>query len=365
MLNSNYLLFIIAGLSIVSVKTYPSIFTQLAGRDTWLAVAIAMIIILCYISFLVWVCQKKKCYSLARIYRHTLGPLLGNLMLSFFIVSVLLVLLECVSIEPSAMHEHFLIDQPPGLFMVSFIAAGLYISLKGTQTVISTTLIHITGVSISGMGLFVLVAHYKNYDYLFPLMADGITSDFVLAVIKLLGAYSSIAIILPLLSRVSDKENILKHTLLGTLFVAQNQVISMIGTISTFSLPWLNAMFYPKLLQTQLVSHFDFMEAGELFVLYQLVGGWLIKCVLCFFVAILLLKLVGISKKYYICLISVIILFASHYLTHNIFTLFNALNYFLYISAINLILIPLLIFSIFLFKDTHTIHNGRKKTLTP
>ncbi len=358
MLNSKYLLFIISGLTIVSVKTYPSLFTLLAGRDTWLAVAIAMFIILSSISFLVFVCQKKNCYSMARIYRFTLGKILGNIMFSMFTVSVLLVLVECSSIEPSAMHDHFLLDESSTIFMLFLIIAGLYIALLGSQAVIATTIIHIIGISLSGMGLFILLARYKNYDYLFPLMANGITGDFILAVIKLIGAFSSITIILPFLSRVSDKENILKYTVLGTLFVAQNQVVSMIGTIATFSLPWLNSMFYPKLLQTQLVSHFDFMEAGELFVLYQLVGGWLIKSILCFFVTIILLRLMGLSQKYYLCLVGAIVFFIAHYLTHNIFLLFYALNYFFYISFINLLLIPLLIYTIFLFKDTRNMHKG-------
>lgn len=194
-------------------------------------------------------------------------------MFSLFIFSVLLVLVECASIEPDAIHEYFLVDEPPTIFMILLVISGIYIVLKGSQALFTTTLIHIVGVSISGMGLFVLVTSYKNYDYLFPFMPNGITEDFLLAVVKLIGAYASITIILPFLPRVSEKKNILKYTVIGILFVAQNQVVSMIGTITTFSLPWLNSMFYPKLLQTQLVSHFDFMEAGELFVLYQLVGG--------------------------------------------------------------------------------------------
>ncbi|HWR44287.1 endospore germination permease [Sporomusa sp.] len=352
MFNSKHLMFIIAGLTIVSVKTYPAVFTRLAGRDTWLAVAVAMLLILVYISYLIWVCRKKNCYSMAHIYRYTLGPVLGNAMLSLFMLSVLLHLLESAAVESSAMHEQFLLNIPPTAFMAVLMTVGLYIATLGYQAVITTTIIHIAGIATSGMGLFILVAKYKNYDYIFPIMADGVTGDFAQAVLKLTGVYGSIAIILPFLSRVSDKANILKYTVLGTLFVAQNQVVSMIGTIATFSLPWLNAMFYPKLLQTQLVSHFDFMEAGELFVMYQIVGGWLMKYILCFFAAIILVRLLGKPKEYFFWVLSGIIFFAAKYLANNIFMMFDALDYFAYISIVNLIVIPVIIYTIFLFKDS-------------
>ena len=358
MFNSKHLMFIISGLAIVSVKTYPTIFTRLAGRDTWLAVTIGMLLILVHISYLIWVCRKKNCYSIARIYRETLGQVVGNAMLIVFIVSLFLHLVESVAVEGSVMHEHFLINTPPSSFIGVLIIIGLFIATRGYQTVITTTIIHIAGIATSGMGLFALVAKYKNYDYLFPIMADGITMDFVLAVIQLMGAYGSITSILPLLSRLSDKQKALRYTILGTLFVAQNQVVSMIGTITTFSLPWLNAMFYPKLLQTQLVSHLDFMEAGELFVMYQIVGGWLIKYTLCFFVVIVLCRLMIKVKAYYLWIMSALIFALAQYLANNIFMIFDLLTYFLYISFVNLIVIPIIIFTIFLFKDSCVIPKG-------
>lgn len=358
MLNSKHLMFIIAGLTIVSVKTYPAIFTRLAGRDTWLAVAAAMLVILVYISYMIWVCRKKNCYSMVRIYRTVLGSSLGNAMIIFFLLSVLLHLVECAAVEPSAMHENFLLKTPAVVFIVAMMAVGTYIATLGSQAVIATTLIHIAGIATSGIGLFVLVSTYKNYDYLFPIMVNGITSEFLIAVIKLIGAYGSITIILPFLSQVCDKENMLKYTIIGTLFVAQNQVVTMIGTITTFSLPWLNTMFYPKLLQTQLVSQFDFMEAGELFVMYQLVGGWLIKYVLCFFVVMTLLRLIRGRKSYHSWVISAIIFIAAQYLASNIFMMFGFLDYFVYISFVSLIIIPGAIFTIFLFKDSCAIPKG-------
>lgn len=358
MLNSKHLMFIVAGLSIVSVKTYPTIFIRLAGRDTWLAVAVAMLVILMYISYMIWICKKKNCYSMVRIYRTALGLSWGNAMIIFFLLSVILSLVECASVEPSAMHENFLLKTPIVTFIAVLMIVGMYIATRGYQAVITTTLIHVVGIATSGMGLFVLVSTYKNYDYLFPVMADGITFEFLLAVIKLIGAYGSITIILPFLSQVYDKENILKYIIIGTLFVAQNQIVSMIGTITTFSLPWLNIMFYPKLLQTQLVSQFDFMEAGELFVMYQLVGGWLIKYILCFFVAMTLLRLIGKKKNYSSWAISVIIFLTAQYLANNLFMMFDLLEYFLYISFVNLVIVPGVIFTVFLLKDRCIIPKG-------
>ena len=50
--NARHLGFIILGVSIVSLKTYPSLMTRNGGRDSWITLIIASIIIFLYAWFM-------------------------------------------------------------------------------------------------------------------------------------------------------------------------------------------------------------------------------------------------------------------------------------------------------------------------
>jgi spore germination protein (amino acid permease) len=350
MFNAKHLMYLISALTIVSVKTYPGLFIRPAGRDTWLAVALATLLITAYAAYLIWICGTKNCYSLSRIYRVALGEIFGNVMLAVFVLSAALNLVECAAVEPSAMHTHFLMHTPQMGFALLMLLVGWFVATRSCQAVVIVAVIGIAGVALSGMNLYYFVAKYKNYDYLFPVMENGFTKEFALTVVKLLGAYGSVVMVLPYISRVADKEKLLKYTVLGMLFVAQNQIVCMMGSIATFSLPWLKSMVYPKLLQTQLVSHFDFMEAGELFVMYQVVGGWVLKYILCLYAARVVAGSFGVKKRYLCGVMSVFVFFAAQYFAQNLFQLFDVLNYYLYLSLIGQIIVPLLVFTVFLFR---------------
>jgi hypothetical protein len=76
------------------------------------------------------------------------------------------------------------------------------------------------------------------------------------------------------------------------------EIISMTGVITTFGPDRAMNIWYPKLIQTQLVSYFGFLESGEFFVMLQIVGGWFIKYILTFYGLIALLKEFNLISKY-------------------------------------------------------------------
>jgi len=354
-LSSKHLIFIISALAIVSIKTYPTIFTKLSGRDTWIALIIASFFIFLYLIYILWICKKKNCFDFGLIYERALGKFFGNLFLILFLLTIFLTTVESSSVEASAMHNGFLFQTKTWQLLLLSVPVAIYIVHSGYDAVLNTVLIGIFFIAISGMVLFLLTKNYKDYSQLSPILEHGFNLQFFNSVIKLIGAYSSIAIFLPLLKYVRDIKNISKFSLFGFLFVTQLQVVSMLGTLATFEIDILNSMCYPKLVQTQLIRQANFLDAGQLFVMLQIVGGWIIKLTLTLYVITKILERFKLNKPLHLYILGIVIYSSACFASSNIFILFNLLNSFVYIEFVNFIVLPLMIFTIFLFRGNNKV----------
>ena len=128
------------------------------------------------------------------------------------------------------------------------------------------------------------------------------------------------------------------------------EIFANIGVLSTFGVSRVLNINYPKLIQTQLVSYFDFLEVGEFFVMLQMVGGWFIKYVLTLNAILILLKKLSFFNKYSIYIITLFVFIISYFISAKVLLLYKFLNLYVYFSVVSFILIPTIIFSIFYFK---------------
>lgn len=347
-LSSRHFIFIILGTSIVSYKTYPNILIRYGRRDSWISVLIASILIILYISYILKVFTKTKCYNLYEIYTSALGKTFGDILFILFAFTLFLTLVESASMEANSMHQNMILETPPWYILLFFIITTAYCVKKGLRPLMITTLIGITFVMLAGTNLGILTQKYKDNKYLYPILQHGFDKNMILATINALGLYGGIAITLPYVSDVADKHRLIKNALVGILIVVQMEIYSTIGIITTFGYKRALTIFYPKLIQTQLVSHFDFLESGELFVMLQIIGGWFIKYTLTFYA---LLKLIEIfynkPKNNAIWVISILVFILSFFASRNGFLLFKILIYYNYIALVNFIIMPLIVFAIY------------------
>jgi spore germination protein (amino acid permease) len=349
--NSKHIIFLILGTGIVSLKTYPAVFMRPGGRDSWIAIIITSILISAYFIYIVSVCRKTNTYSFYKIFCGAFGNILGTVLLLVYLSALFITLVESSSAEANSMHTNMLLNTPQWFFLIFFIFPALYTIKKGKVAVISVTCIGIVLIIIAGINLAMLTAKYKNYRYLFPVFKNGITTGFLLSIVKSLGLYSSIAIVFPYLSEIQENKKLIRHSLLGLIFLIQMQIISVTGIIMTFGINRGNLISYPKLIQTQRVSLFDFLDAGELFVMLQIVGGWFIKYILTFFAAAKLLKDMNFGNKYLHYIISFSVYAASFYISENLFRLFKFFDFYSYISILGFIIVPLAAFVTFHMKN--------------
>ena len=132
------------------------------------------------------------------------------------------------------------------------------------------------------------------------------------------------------------------------------EIVSTAGILMTFTPERAISMNYPKLLQTQMVSYFQFLDFGELYVMLQIVGGWLLKYILTFYAIIIILRDYNIEEKkekIVIYSLSIAAYIASYYASRNSFVMFELLNIFQYVSLFNFVIIPFIVFSVLGIKN--------------
>lgn len=351
-LNARHFIFIILGTSIVALKTYPNIIIDYGGRDSWIAVSIASLLILLFTVYILWICKKTNTYNILKIYNSALGQRLGTIFLFLFIFTLLLTLIESSSIEANAMHQNMLLETPPWYILLFFIVVAIYSVSKGIPSIIIITILGIMFIMFAGINLGIMTIKYKESKYLFPILENGLDLNFWIATLKSLGTYAGVVIFLPFLVNIDEKEQhkLMKNSIIGLIIVIQMEIISMTGVITTFGPKRAMSIWYPKLIQTQLVSYFGFLESGEFFVMLQMVGGWFIKYILAFYGLINLLKEFNLISKYSIYIISVLTFLFSFLISKNSFILLKFLIYYNYISLVNFIIIPFIVYTIFLIK---------------
>lgn len=346
-LSTKHFMFFIFGTSIVTLKTYPSLLIQSGGRETWVIFILASILIFFYYISIINTCKKLNTYDITEIYRKALGKYLGTFFISLFYFNIFLSVVESSSLEANSMHTNMFIETPIWYLQLLFIIPAIYTLTKNLNAIKICTLIGLIFIFLAGINLVILSAKYKQYKLLFPIFPEGINISHITTLIKVLGGYGSIAISLPYLKFVEDKTHLKKHSIIAVIIVIQMEIISIMGVISSFGDARASTIFYPKLIQTQLISYFGFLESGEFFVMLQMVGGWFVKYIIAFYILLLFLKEIFIDyKNSTIFIVSSIVFAISFLVAKNDLFLFKILNYYLYISSFNYILIPLIIVAI-------------------
>lgn len=352
--NVKHLIFLMAGVGIVSMKTYPRTFIANGQRDSWIAIILSSVVIFTFFLFMISVWKKSDRKSMPQIYQQALGKRLGNFFVFLFAFTLFLTLIECAAVVADSMHEIILLDTPKWFFGLFFVASMAYVVSRGLVAIIITTIIGIVLISIAGMILGFLVTPAWEFDMLLPILEGGWTKGLFIATIESLGLYGCISIVLPYLSKIQDKKNHMsRYVVIGLIFITQMQIVSILGILTSFEVERAASMSYPKLLQSQLIGYMQFLDFGELSVLLQMPGGWFLKYVISFFGILILLRDYKVKRKYMKHVIiggSLLVYLGSLLAGRDAFVLFELLNVYQYICLFNFVLVPFLVFLILWIK---------------
>lgn len=352
--NPYHLIFLMWSVSIISLKTYPRVYLVDGWRDSWIAVIVSSILI--FIIFLyfmrIWKSSEEK--NIVKIYQIAFGETLGNVLVGLFVLTLFLILIESAGVEADTMHNHMSIETPRWYYGLFFVLPAIYVVNKKISAIITISIVGIVLISIAGINLGALTIPNKKIELLFPIFENGITKGFIICILETLGQYGHLSIVLPYLTYIQDKRSKMTIAVASALiYLIQMQIVGAMGILMTFTPERAVTMNYPKLLQTQLVSFYQFFDFGELYVMLQTVGGWLLKYCVTFYGILLILRTYGVKKKklkYIVYVLSVTVFICTRFAVKDSLLFFKLLNALQYITLVNFVIIPLLAFSLLQIK---------------
>jgi spore germination protein (amino acid permease) len=350
-ISSRHFMFIIWGTTIVSIKTNMNIFFKDGGRDTWIVIIISSLLILLFMIYIMRIIENHKYISLANVYEIALGRVPGRILIFTFVFNLVLTLIEASAVEANAMHTNIFLETPHWYLLVFFLIPAIYTVKRGLIPVVTVAIIGVFFAMVAGVNLIILTHPYKDHRYILPVLEHGITRNFLISVVKSLGLYGSLSIMFCYVKYVEDKKNLLKYATIAFLVVMQMHIVAMTGAITSFGVNRVEYLAYPKLTQTQQINLFGFLESGEFFVMFQIIGGWFTKYVLSFCALLKILKDLNYYNKYIVFYLSAFVLLAAYFVSKTLLRLEPFLNFYCYASLINFILIPLIVFTIFNIKQ--------------
>lgn len=347
--SKHFILFII-GVALISVKTYPSIFIDIGGRDTWLASLIASIIFVIFLMYIINICVSTKTFDINDIFSRSMPKVLGIILMLIFVLTLFINAIEAAAVEANVLHSTLFLETPVWYALIFFILPSLFIFNKRVRTILIFVIVSVFVIIINGILFFALSQSYKDINNLLPVLGSGVSLGFTISTVLILGGFSSFMIAIPFLKYIDKFENIRRHTLYAAVITSSFIVISMIGVITAFG-PLRSAnIFYPEFILGQRIEVAGFLEFGELFFIIQTVLGFFIKYVLATYSILLILGKHIKKKRLFIGIYTFIVFILSNFLGMSNYILYDVLKYLQIVNLFSFVLIPLVVFSAYYIK---------------
>lgn len=344
-LSTKHFIFFIIGVSFISLKTYPSIFINLGGRDTWLCALFASLIFICYISYLMHICKVTNTYNINHIFTHSFSKILGNVFLFIFAMGLFFASLESATVEANAIHTTFFLETPVWYVLIFFLIPSIFLLRKNIRTLLIFILISVSLLLINNLSLLFLTQRYKNMNYISPVLSSGFNRDFIITTLLILGSMCSFVAILPFMKKLKKTNSIRKHSTFAAIIVSIIVIVSILEVITFFG-PLRGAnIFYPEFVMGQRIEIGGFLEFGEVFFLYQTVVGTFIKYILCSYGILLIYEKYLSNRKIFILIYTAFIFVFGTLLSRNNYLLYDLLKYYQIFNLILFLIIPLIVFT--------------------
>ena len=348
----HYIIFIYA-VTFVSLKIYCSQFITIGGRDTWICLIAAFILLIGIATYLLDIIARKGNYNINNIFTIGLSKTMGNILLFLFAIGLFLSSLEAAMVEANCIKTCFFLPTPQWYILLFFLLPSLFLIRKKVRTILIFTTINIISFIVNCLILSIFSEPYKNTKYILPIFTNNLTiGNYFNCILLLLGCISSFAISLPYLKHLTKADNLKKHSLIALCTIALYSVYSIIGIISCFGPSRAANLFYPEYTMSQRIQLGGFIDFGELFFLMEAIVGLFLKYLLSTYGIYIIYKKYIKNDKIYIATYSIIIFILASLFSKNNYILFNILKYYNYSNLFFFILIPLIAFTAFSMKSS-------------
>lgn len=349
-ISSKHFILFIVGVSFISLKTYPSIFINIAGRDTWISTIIASILFIAILLYLVNIMFKTNSYDINDVFVGSMPKVLSLSLLFLFSITLFLNSLESAVVEINALHSTLFLDTPVWYALCFFMFPTFFIFSKKLRTILIFVLTCTFLLIINDIIFTLLCQKYSNLDNLLPVLGNGFSINIITTAFYILGCYSAFMISIPYLRYIADYKHIRNHTFKGGLIVITISIVAIIGIITSFGPLRAANIFYPEFVMSQKIEFIGFFESGELFFIIQTVLGFFIKYILATYSILVIFHRYIKNKPLFIGIYSFIIFSLAVYIGGSNYYLYYLLKYMQIINLVGFILIPLIVFTCYSIK---------------
>lgn len=346
-ISSKHFILFIVGVALISLKTYPSIFINIAGRDTWISAIIASIVFIAILIYIVDVMFKTNTHDINDVFIGSMPKILGSFLLILFSITLFLNGLESAAVEVNALHSTLFLETPVWYALCFFLFPTFFIFSKKLRTILIFVLTCTFFLIINSIFFTIFSQKYADLDNLLPVLGNGFSLNIITTALYILGSYSAFMIAIPYLRYIDDYKNLRKHSFLSGLIVAGISIIAIIGVITSFGPLRAANIFYPEFVLSQRIEFVDFFEFGEMFFIVQTVLGFFIKYILSTYSLLIIFHRYIKNKPLFVGIYSFIIFNLANYVGGNNYYLYYLLKYMQIVNLVGFILIPLIVFSFY------------------
>lgn len=347
--SKHFILFII-GATLISLKTYSSIFINFGGRDTWLIAIFACIIFTAFLTYITNISLTTNTFDIRDIFIQAAPRFISIILIGLYTIALFINALEAASVEISALHSTIFIDTPVWYALIFFLFPSFFILNKNLRTVLIFVLVSVFALLLNGIIFLALSQPYKEVTQLLPVLGSGFPKNYYTALFSILGALSCFMIIAPFLKYVIDHENLSKNNLYAAGIVSVFVILSFIGIITAFGPERGKNLFYPEFILGQRIKLGGFIEFGELFFINQTVIGFFIKYILSTYSILNLHAKYIKTKPLFIGIYSFIIFALATFIGQNNYILYFSLKNLQLINLVIFFIIPVITYTIYLIK---------------
>ncbi|MDO4535169.1 MAG: GerAB/ArcD/ProY family transporter [Clostridium perfringens] len=353
--SKHFIFFIIATLS-TTLFNYPSLFIRLGGRNTWVFSIIASVIFFFFVILILSIVRKNNAYKFDEVCYTALGKPLGTLFLVIFSIGLVLICIESASVSSSAIHTNIFIATPIWYSLVFFIGTTLFISKNGFKSVLITAVVSVSIASALAVLIGILSIKYTDLRRLLPILKNTNVTMWTSSILSQVGALSSFFVLLPFLKRVDDKNNLRKVSLITIPLVLFCLIFFIVNLISSIGAERSGNIFYPEFIQAQLIYFGGFIENGDIITMTVSLLLWTMKYVISIFSLYSIWEDKFKNKLIFLSIVSIVVYISSLYLAKNVYTLFNILPYYQYISLVIFFILPIIIYGIYPLRKKAKVH---------
>lgn len=289
---------ILLSMTVIGLKNHVTIIPpilEVAGRDGWLSVLLATMVLLPWGLLLLYINKKSKQEPMKEWLKQKIGKVGSSIFL--FIVAICLLLQASLTITETLqwVKSTFLPETPIVFLLLLFTILCVLLITTSIQTIVITNVIVLVGVVSFGFFAAFTNLQVKNYELLLPFLEHGF-EPVIKGVVYPASGIIELFLFLFIQHKVKGRIRY-RHYIIMILILTGLTLGPLIGSITEFGPTEAAKQSFPAYEEWGLVAIGRFIEHLDFFSIYQWLTGTFIRVGLMLYMIVDIYNLNGEKKK--------------------------------------------------------------------